>query len=145
MDLFSDGGAYADLSTSIMERAMLHCDNAYYIPNVRVTGQVCRTHYHPHTAFRGFGGPKGVATIEHIIEQIAHVVGKDPLDIRKLNCYTADGGRDIAPYGQKIGNNCLPELFSHLEKSCDYRERRKRITEQNAKAVAERGLLRGLS
>jgi hypothetical protein len=40
---------------------------------------------------------KRVATIEHIIEQIAQVVGKDPLDIRKLNCYTADGARDITP------------------------------------------------
>ena len=56
-------------------------------PTSASTGQVCRTHYHPHTAFRGFGGPKGVATIEHIIEEIAHVLKKDPLDIRKLNVY----------------------------------------------------------
>ncbi|MES2855441.1 MAG: molybdopterin cofactor-binding domain-containing protein, partial [Bdellovibrionota bacterium] len=51
--LFSDGGAYADLSTSIMERAMLHIDNSYFIENLRVTGQVCKTNFHPHTAFRG--------------------------------------------------------------------------------------------
>jgi xanthine dehydrogenase large subunit len=67
-ELYSDGGAYADLSTSIMERAMLHSDNSYFIPNMRVTGQVCKTNHHPHTAFRGFGGPKGVATIEKVIE-----------------------------------------------------------------------------
>ncbi|NBX31561.1 MAG: xanthine dehydrogenase molybdopterin binding subunit, partial [Planctomycetes bacterium] len=73
--LHADGGAYADLSTAIMERAMLHCDNAYFIPNMRVRGQVCRTNFHPHTAFRGFGGPKGVALIESIIEDIARVVG----------------------------------------------------------------------
>ena len=47
--LFSDAGAYADLSTSIMERAMLHTDNAYYIPHMRVVGQVCRTNHHSHT------------------------------------------------------------------------------------------------
>src|SRR5690606_35282076 len=51
--LFSDAGAYADLSTSIMERAMLHSDNAYFIPNIRITGQVCKTNHHSHTAFRG--------------------------------------------------------------------------------------------
>jgi len=144
VDFFSDGGAYADLSTSIMERAMLHADNAYYIPNVKVTGQVCRTHYHPHTAFRGFGGPKGVATIEKIIEEIAHALGKDALDIRKLNCYTDQGGRDVTHYSQKVENNCLPRLFDQLEKSSDYRSRRTQLEKQNKDAEKTR-LLHGLS
>jgi xanthine dehydrogenase large subunit len=143
-EFYSDGGAYADLSTSIMERAMLHCDNAYFIPNVRVTGQVCRTNFHPHTAFRGFGGPKGVATIEQIIEKIAHAVGKDALEVRKLNCYRDEGGRNITHYGQLVENNCLPELFERLEKECDYAKRRAAIEKHNAQA-GEGELLRGLS
>lgn len=142
VELFSDGGAYADLSTAIMERAMLHCDNAYFIPNVRITGQVCRTNFHPHTAFRGFGGPKGVATIERIIEEIAHAIGKDPLEIRQLNCYTDESGRNVAPYGQVIENNCLPELFARLEKDCDYYRRRGEIAELNRTSPRD---LRGLS
>ena len=143
VDFFSDGGAYADLSTSIMERAMLHADNAYYIPHVRVSGQVCRTHYHPHTAFRGFGGPKGVATIEKIIEEIAHFLKKDALEIRKLNCYSKEGESSITHYGQKVENNCLPELFSQLEKSCRYWEHRSRIDRQNREPSTR--VLRGLS
>ena len=31
---YSDGGAAADLSTSVMERTLLHAENAYYIPNL---------------------------------------------------------------------------------------------------------------
>jgi xanthine dehydrogenase large subunit len=144
--LFSDGGAYADLSTSIMERAMLHCDNAYFIPNLRVVGQVCRTHYHPHTAFRGFGGPKGVATIEKIIEEIAHHVRKDPLDVRKLNCYQDDSGRNITHYGQVFQNNLLPQLFEQLEKSSDYRARRLEIDLSNQSAIQKGDpILRGIS
>jgi xanthine dehydrogenase large subunit len=145
VELFSDGGAYADLSTSIMERAMLHCDNAYFIPNFKVTGQVCRTHYHPHTAFRGFGGPKGVATIERIIEEIAKRTGRDALDVRLLNCYSSQGGRDITPYGQKVENNCLPALFGRLEKDCDYRRRRREIEAHNRVALKRGEPLRGLS
>ena len=144
VSFFSDGGAYADLSTSIMERAMLHADNAYYIPHVRVTGQVCRTHHHPHTAFRGFGGPKGVATIEKIIEEIAHVLKKDALDIRKLNCYSDHAGRNITHYEQTVENNCLPELFEKLEKSSKYRERRQEIIKKN-KSVTQSRLVHGLS
>lgn len=145
-ELYSDGGAYADLSTAIMERALLHIDNAYYIPNIRVKGIVCRTHFHPHTAFRGFGGPKGVATIERIIEEIAHKLNKDPLDIRKLNCYTDKNQRNVTPYGQTVENNMLPQLFDQLEKECDYRKRRKDIEAHNRKALkGEDPHLRGLS
>jgi xanthine dehydrogenase large subunit len=117
-----DGGAYADLSTSILERALAHADNAYFIPHLKLEGQVCRTNFHPHTAFRGFGGPKGVAMIEHVMEEIGHHLKIDALDIRKLNCY--QGANNITPYGQEIKNNLLPELFSLLEERAEYRKRR---------------------
>ncbi len=133
VQLFSDGGAYADLSTAIMERAMLHVDNAYYIPHIRIQGQVCKTNHHPHTAFRGFGGPKGVVTIENIIEDIARTLGKDALKIRKLNCYQVDTN-NTAPYGQVILNNQLPHLFKTLESKCDYWNRRARIDELNSQS-----------
>lgn len=128
--LHSDGGAYADLSTAIMERALLHSDNAYFIPNMHVRGQVCRTNHHPHTAFRGFGGPKGVAMIESVIEDIARAVGRDSLDVRRLNVYAP--GRDTTHYGQQVENNCLPALFESLEARCDYRRRREDIARWNA-------------
>ena len=142
--LHSDGGAYADLSTAIMERALLHCDNAYSIANMRVRGQVCRTNFHPHTAFRGFGGPKGVAMIESIIEDIARVVGRDALDVRTLNCYGQT--QDITHYGQRVQNNHLPGLFASLENRCEYRKRREEIRVWNAERSHENHApMRGLS
>ena len=131
IELFSDSGAYADLSTSIMERAMLHSDNAYFIPNMRVVGQVCKTNYHPHTAFRGFGGPKGVATIEKVIEEIAHYLKIDAVEVRRINTYSDFANRNITHYGQIFKNNCLPELLSELEKRCDYHNRRREIDAYN--------------
>lgn len=129
--LFSDAGAYADLSTSIMERAMLHSDNSYFVPHLRVVGQVCKTNHHSHTAFRGFGGPKGVATIEKIIEEIAHFLMKDSLEIRKINLYSDEGNRNITHYGQLVKNNCLDRLVSGLEKKADYQKRRLEIERLN--------------
>jgi xanthine dehydrogenase large subunit len=141
--LYSDGGAYADLSIAIMERAMLHSDNAYFIANMRVRGQVCRLNFHPHTAFRGFGGPKGVAMIESVIEDIARVTGHDALDVRKLNCYGP--GQDVTHYGQKVENNLLPGLFAKLEQDCEYRRRRAEIAKWNEDARKNHGNPRGLS
>jgi len=128
-DFYGDGGAYADLSTAILERAMAHADNAYFLKHATIRGQVCRTNYHPHTAFRGFGGPKGVAMIEHILDEIAHYLGEDPLEIRLRNCYR--GTRNTTPYGQKVENNLLPELFETLSTRCDYRLRRQEIHKHN--------------
>jgi xanthine dehydrogenase large subunit len=142
VQLYSDGGAYADLSTSIMERAMLHSDNSYFIPHMRVTGQVCKTHHHPHTAFRGFGGPKGVATIEKAIEEIAHFLKKDALEIRKLNLYSDHDGKNLTHYGQEVENNQLSRLHSQLESKCDYKKRRLEIEKHNQSNLST---LRGLS
>jgi xanthine dehydrogenase large subunit len=137
-EMYSDGGAYADLSTAIMERAMLHCDNAYFIPHFHVTGQVCKTHTAPNTAFRGFGGPKGVVTIENIIEQIAATLKMDSLDVRQRNVYKKG---DRAPYGQEIEDNVLVDLFAHLRKSSRYDERRTQIRAHNSgPAATYRGL-----
>lgn len=139
--LFSDAGAYADLSTSIMERAMLHSDNSYYVPNMRVVGQVCKTNHHSHTAFRGFGGPKGVATVEKIIEEVAHYLKKDPVEIRKINLYS-DNGRNLTHYGQVFKNNVLSRLVNDLEKKCDYKKRRHDIEKYNKE---NKDFVRGLS
>lgn len=140
IQFYGNSGAYADLSTSIMERAMLHADNAYYIENIKITGQVCRTNQAPTTAFRGFGGPKGVASIENIIEEIAIFLKKDSLQIRQLNCY--QGERNITPYGQVISQEILPKLFSELRKTSDYDRRRLEIEKFNKNSKSH---LRGMS
>lgn len=139
--LYSDGGAYADLSSSILDRAMFHIDGAYYLANAYIEGYVCRTNFASNTAFRGFGGPQGTMTIESIIEDIAKYLDKDPLDIRLLNLYgTTD--RNVTHYGQKLEHNPLPEIFSQLKESSEYSTRRAQIDSFNKENI---GKVRGLS
>jgi xanthine dehydrogenase large subunit len=140
VDHFSDGGCSTDLSPAVLERAMLHTDNAYYLPNVRITGRVCRTNFPSNTAFRGFGGPQGVAVIESIMEAIAHRTGRDAADVRRLNCY--DHESVTTPYGQTVRNNTLPRLIDSVRKTSDYDRRRGEIAALNA---ANRDYLRGLA
>ncbi|HEX2062068.1 MAG TPA: molybdopterin cofactor-binding domain-containing protein, partial [Thermoanaerobaculia bacterium] len=141
VDLYSDGGSYADLSPAVMARAMTHAENAYYIPHIEIRGTVCRTNMPPNTAFRGFGGPQGVSTIENVLEEIAAFLKRDPLDVRKVNCYGVDT-RNTTPYEQVVANNSLPRLFTELEQRCDYRARMSAVREFNA---SSRTHLRGLS
>ncbi|MEA2343368.1 MAG: xanthine dehydrogenase large subunit [Thermoanaerobaculia bacterium] len=141
VDLHSDGGAYVDLSMAVMARAMTHAENAYFIPHVEIRGTVCRTNMPPNTAFRGFGGPQGVATMENIIEEIAATLKRDALDIRRANCYGVES-RNTTPYGEVVENNTLPRLFTELEVRCDYRSRMRAVHAFNASSPTH---LKGLS
>ena len=141
VDFYSDGGAAADLSTSVMERTLLHAENAYYIENIELNGQVCRTNFPPNTAFRGFGGPQGVACMENIIERISESLAVDSLDVRLKNAY-GDQDRNVTPYGQFFSGNHLPEIMETLAQSSDYRSR---YAELESKNSSDPMVLRGLS
>ncbi|MGI9518426.1 MAG: xanthine dehydrogenase molybdopterin binding subunit, partial [Pirellulaceae bacterium] len=131
VDFYSDGGAAADLSTAVMERSMLHAENAYYIENIEISGQVCRTNYPPNTAFRGFGGPQAVASMENIVQRVSEFLDTDSLDIRLKNVYGLHE-RNITPYGQFFSGNHLPEIMNTLAKTADYKQRMNELAARNA-------------
>jgi len=89
--LFSNGGFTRDLSRPVLDRAMFHGDNAYSIPNLLVTGCVCRTNLPSNTAFRGFGGPHGIVSAEMYVEHVARALGKPAGEIREKNLYASRG------------------------------------------------------
>ncbi len=78
-----------DLSLPVADRAMLHADNCYFLPAVRIESHRLRTNTQSATAFRGFGGPQGMLGIERVMDHVAHQLGQDPLAIRRLNFYRA--------------------------------------------------------
>ncbi|QUS37053.1 xanthine dehydrogenase molybdopterin binding subunit [Falsirhodobacter algicola] len=88
--LFRCGWAQ-DLSLPVADRAMLHADNAYWLPAVRIESHRLRTHTQSATAYRGFGGPQGMIGIERVMDHIAHALGRDPLEVRRANFYRAAG------------------------------------------------------
>jgi xanthine dehydrogenase large subunit len=142
IDYFSDGGCTADLSPSILSRTLFHTDNCYDIPHLRATGIICRTNFPSNTAFRGFGGPQGVAAIETIIEDIAARLKVDAYQVRERNLYRGENCH--THYGQHLKNNVLPDLFAQLHKSSDYEKRRQTIEAYNTSAAAT-GQIKGLA
>ncbi|MBL4827801.1 MAG: xanthine dehydrogenase molybdopterin binding subunit [Spongiibacteraceae bacterium] len=125
-------GMSPDLSDAIVDRAMFHADNAYFFPAACITGHRVKTDTVSNTAFRGFGGPQGMLGIEGIMDDIARVVNKDPLDIRKRNFYSDSGKRNMTHYGQTIEHMVIADLVDRLEHQSDYRVRREQIKQFNA-------------
>ncbi len=84
-----------DLSLPVADRAMLHADNCYHLPHVRIESHRLKTNTCSATAYRGFGGPQGMVGIERVLDHVAFVVGREPLEVRRANFYrgmAAPGG-----------------------------------------------------
>ncbi len=132
INLNANGGSANDLTMAILERAMLHTENTYYIPNIRILGNAWKTNLPSNVAYRGFGGPQGMAVIENVMVRIAQKLNVDTVKIQNRNFYNLSKN-NITPYGQKVKNNRLPVLWASLMKSSDYETRRKEVNEFNKK------------
>lgn len=138
--LASRCGYSADLSAPVNDRAMFHVDNCYFLENVRIVSHRCKTHTVSNTAFRGFGGPQGMAAIEAVIDAIARHLGQDPLEVRRRNFYGI-GERDLTHYQMKVEDNIIAQMVDQLEASSAYPARRRAITAANAASpILKRGI-----
>jgi xanthine dehydrogenase large subunit len=132
-------GFSADLSGPVNDRTVMHADNCYWLPNVRIVSHRCKTHTQSNTAFRGFGGPQGMLGSEHVLDEIARHLGLDPLAVRRANFYAP--GRDVAPYDMRIEDFVADRLCDELERSADYQQRREAIRRWNATSpIVKRGI-----
>ncbi len=135
-----------DLSLPVADRAMLHSDNAYLLENARIESHRLKTNTQSATAYRGFGGPQGMLGIERVMDHVAHALGMDPLDVRRINYYAerqgesagASGGslsgntKQTTPYGMEVEDFILREMTQALAVSARYEQRRAQIQVWNA-------------
>ncbi|KAF0174301.1 MAG: xanthine dehydrogenase large subunit [Rhodobacteraceae bacterium] len=153
-----------DLSLPVADRAMLHADNCYHLPDIRIESHRLRTNTQSATAFRGFGGPQGMIGIERVMDHAAFAVGRDPLEVRRANFYRAADPHDASSgpgTGHRVGSTYSPkttapqttpyfmevedfighELVAELEKTANYQARKAEIAAHNAKnPILKRGI-----
>ncbi|MFL5332555.1 MAG: xanthine dehydrogenase molybdopterin binding subunit [Geminicoccaceae bacterium] len=133
-------GWSSDLSGPVTDRALFHADNCYWLPAVELRSLPLKTNTVSNTAFRGFGGPQGMVGGERVLEEVAYAVGRDPLEVRKINFY-GQGERNVTPYHQTVEDNVVHELVAALETRADYAARREAVRVFNAaNPVLKRGL-----
>ena len=149
-----------DLSLPVADRAMLHADNAYHLPNIRITSHRLKTNTQSATAFRGFGGPQGVLGIERVMDEVAHALQMDPVALRQRNYYAEmeKGGpaprpaasprsfsgqvkEQTTPYNMLVTDFILGEMTEALLVTSDYEARRSAISDWNAQnTILKKGI-----
>ena len=135
-------GYSQDLSLAVADRAMLHADNCYWIPNIRIESHRLKTNTQSATAYRGFGGPQGIVGIERVIDHLAHHLGLDPLAIMQRNLYAAMGStHQTTPYGMEVDDSITDQILDRLIATSDYPARRKAVEAFNAKSpILKKGI-----
>ena len=131
VDLYADGGWSLDLSPPVLLRAMLHVDNAYYIPDLEVRGSIANTNKVSNTAYRGFGGPQGMVVIEDIVDRIARTLNLAPEVVRERNFYHGSGETNTTHYGQEIFDNRLDRVWIEAQANSNFSERKIAIAQFN--------------
>ena len=95
-----------DLSLPVADRAMLHSDNAYLLPNARIESHRLKTNTQSATAYRGFGGPQGMVGIERVMDHAAYELGLDPVELRRRNYYDPAHAPPWTPHARKTAGPC---------------------------------------
>lgn len=111
VQFLQDGGAVADLSTAVLERTLFHATNAYAIPNVNVKAISCRTNHPSNTAFRGFGAPQAIFTLECALDHLASKMRMPRDEIQHKNLLAPGYQFD---YGMKVTTNVLQQCWLRL-------------------------------
>jgi CO/xanthine dehydrogenase Mo-binding subunit len=80
-----DGGAYASESPFVTVKALVHAAGPYRIPHILVESTTVYTNKTYCGACRGFGVPQVTFASESNMDELARLLGMDPLELRKKN------------------------------------------------------------
>ncbi len=138
IDIATDGGAYATLSSTVLSRATLHSTGPYVCPNIRITSRAWATNTVPCGAFRGFGAPQSIFAIERHMEQVALAVGLDSDEIRRRN-FLHDGDT-TATEQVMVEPVILDTLLDRALEVSDFHARQSEFARLNPLSPVKRGI-----
>ena len=83
MRMALDGGHYLADSLNALDRALLHTDAVYRIPNLEMSARLAQTNRLVTSALPAEGSAQGTWAMEEIIERVAEATDLSPREIRE--------------------------------------------------------------
>jgi CO/xanthine dehydrogenase Mo-binding subunit len=106
-------GAYADIGDRVVSKASYTATGPYRTPSARVVARSVLSHTVPSTAFRGFGVPQLAWAVESQLDEVAHRLGIDPLDLRLRNLTRKD--EELIPHDRPADGDWAEALHRAAE------------------------------
>lgn len=119
IDIKLNAGAYAGLSSVVLQRAMFCSTGVYNFENFIIKGKAYATNTVPTGAFRGFGGPQAIFAIETHMNTLAFMLHQDVIDFKSR--YMVKAGDKTTTGGTFRGSLKLPEIVNRVKEMADYK------------------------
>ncbi len=97
--LVGDGGAYPGIGAAIAGGTRRMSHGTYDFPAIHFDVVAAATNTTPVGAYRGAGRPEATALLERLVDQAAHELGIDPIELRIRNLL----GDDVFPFTTHTG------------------------------------------
>lgn len=117
MYVVANTGAYGSHALTVQSNTGSKSLPLYRAANIKYVADVAYTNLPVAGAFRGYGAPQGYFALESHMDEIAHALGLDPLELRRRNLIRK-GDRD--PIATKLGEG--KEGFERIIRSCGIEE-----------------------
>ncbi len=117
-----DNGAYNHSGPSVMAYAGQVLGSLYRIPSVNVDAELVYTNKQPGGQFRGYGGPQAIFAIESQMDELADLLGIDPVELRVRN---ANEAGDTTLTGWRIESARLVECLNSARDAIGWQGRGK--------------------
>lgn len=136
-----DGGWYEADSSSARDRALLHGDAGYGIPNLKISARLARTNRLIATCLPAEGSAQGTWSIEEVIERVAEQLGKPVHEVREANFYEEGTDPKTTPYGQPVQAGSIHRVWHQAKRRSEFDERLAEIEKWNRKSASyKRGI-----
>ncbi|MEI6725567.1 MAG: xanthine dehydrogenase family protein molybdopterin-binding subunit [Actinomycetes bacterium] len=132
LKVIGDAGAYHDKGPATINFSSMMFGTLYDVPNIRFEAEMVYTNKEMGTAFRGFGNPQVTFATESQLDELAHKMGIDPLDLRIRNSNCSMGTTSC---GAEICGCAMTECMEAAARAIDW---------ESKKARPKGGKLRGV-
>jgi CO/xanthine dehydrogenase Mo-binding subunit len=134
--IFADAGAYASMSPFVTWRSAVQATGPYECPNVCTDVTAVYTNNCYTGAMRGFGAPQVNFAIESWMDELAELLGRDPLDLRLQNAIRRGS---ITATGQRLDHEVsLREVLEKASARAGWAEKRQVFALGNREELGKR-------
>src|SRR5438445_10026076 len=113
MRVLENTGAYGTHALTVMSVTGNRALSLYRCPNLRYEARAVYTNLAVAGAFRGYGCPQGFFALESHVDEVALLLGEDPLEFRKRNHVQVG---DLQPIAEVLGEG--KEGHRQVVRSC---------------------------
>ncbi len=126
-----DAGYFVADSEVVLDRAMLHSEGPYHIPNFRVRGVLCRTNSVSSSAMPSEGSAQGAWVVEEVMTRVADHLVLPAHEVREINFFDPEEREASTAHGQPLMSGAMQRIWGHAIKRSQYYQRFQEIQDWN--------------